>query len=182
MKSIAPITPYGYTIFCDDVRPETGGKMSYMGIYRGKLIFSKPLPAALPKLSLVIHYFERPDESTEPVNLHVYMPGDAEGAPSVTQELPLDDARSQTLEPQTPNYDPLISVFAHLAVTPFNVESEGDIRVRAYRGDLEIRLGTLTVISGSTEEPAPKEAPPTTKKSKPKKATARKRARSKKSS
>ena len=181
MKSIAPITPYGYTIFCDDVRPETGGKMSYMGIYRGKLIFSKPLPAALPKLSLVIHYFERPDESTEPVNLHIYMPGDAEGAPRITQELPVDGARSQILEPRTPNYDPLISLYATLAIAPFNVESEGYIRVRAYRGDLEIRLGTLTIVSALTEEPTPKEAPPTTKKSRRGKAKADKRVRSKKS-
>ena len=71
MKSIAPITPYGYTIFCDDFRQEIGGKLSYMGIYRGKLILNKPLPASLLKLCLAIHYFERPDESTEPVNLHV---------------------------------------------------------------------------------------------------------------
>ena len=76
MKSIAPTTPYGYTIFCDDVRLEASGKTSYMGIYRGKLILNAPLPALLPKFFLVIHYFERPDESTEPVNLHVYMPGE----------------------------------------------------------------------------------------------------------
>ncbi len=181
MKSIAPVTPYGYTIFCDDVRQETGGKTSHMGVYTGKLILNAPLPVSLPKFCLVVYYFERPDESTEPVNLHVYMPGDAENAPTYNKEMPIDDVRSQTLEPETPGSDPLVNLIAHLTITPFALTSEGRIRVRAYRGDLEVRLGTLTVIAGQAEESIPKEAPPTTKKSQPKKVTAQKRARSKKS-
>ena len=199
MKSVAPYTPYGYTIFCDDVRSEAGGKTSYMGIYRGKLILNAPLPASLPKFFLVIHYFERPDESTEPVNLHVYMPGDAEGAPTVATEVPLDDARSKASGPETPESDPVFGVISHLMIAPLELKSEGRIRVRAYRGDLEVRLGTLTIISKLEEDVAPKEAQPTTRKAKPKKAkskkpkpkpkpkvkakkpTARERARSKKS-
>ncbi len=180
MKSIAPITPYGYTIFCDDVRQETGGKTSHIGIYRDKLIVNKPLPASLPKFCLVIHYFERPGESTEPVNLHVYLPGDAESEPTYNRKMPIDDVRSQTLEPERPGFDPLVSLIAHLMITPFILKSEGRIRVRAYRGDLEVRLGTLTVVSGPAEESMPKEAPPATKKPRRRKANVDKRARSKK--
>ena len=153
MKSIAPTTPYGYTIFCDDVRLEASGKTSYMGIYRGKLILNVPLPASLLKLHLVIHYFERPNESTEPVNIHVYMPGDAEGAPTAAVVLPLDDARSKVPEPEISDSDPLLSIMSLVMIAPFELKSEGHIRVRAYRGDLEVRLGTLAVVSKPAEAP-----------------------------
>ena len=109
------------------------------------------------------------------------MPGDAKGVPTVAAELPLDDARSKAPEPETPDSDPLIGVISHLLIVPFELKSEGLIRVRAYRGDLEIRLGTLSIVSKPAEDRTPKKAPPTTKNAQPKKATRRKRARSKKS-
>lgn len=184
MKSTAPSTPYGYTIFCDDVRQEMGGKVSHMGIYRGQLIINAPLPVTLPKFAFVIHYSERPGESTEPVTIHIYMPGDAEDAPTATTELPIEDARSKAPEPDTPDSDPLLSVIWYLVLAPFELKSEGRIRVRAYRGDLEIRLGTLKIVTNlaSDEANAFKEAPPAIKEPGPKKAAPRKRDRSKKPS
>lgn len=176
MKTVAPSTPYGYTIFCDDVRQEMGGKTSYMGIYKSKLIFNTPLPASLPKFFLVVNYFERPGESTDPVTLHVYMPDDAEGAPTVTAEIPLDDFRSKPPKLETPDSVPLISATVNLVVMPFEMKSEGRLRVRAYRGDLEIRLGTLSIVSRPAEDHPPKEVPIATQKVK-----RRKRPRSKKS-
>jgi hypothetical protein len=40
----------------------------------------------------------------------------------------------------------LTSTF-HLIASPLVLESEGLIKVRAYRGDTEIRLGTLKVVT-----------------------------------
>ena len=180
MKSTTRNTPYGYTIFCDDVRQETGNKISHMGVYRGQLILNTPPPASLPKFLLVIYYFERPGESTEPVYLHVYLPGDAEDEPMFNQELPLDNARLKPPEPETPDSDPLIAVISQIMIAPLELKSEGRIRVRAYRGDLEVRLGTLAVVFGQTVDSIPIETPPTTKKPIPKKPAVRKRARPKK--
>lgn len=184
MKSTAPSTPYGYTVFCDDVRQETGGKTSHMGIYRSKLIVNTSLPVTIPRLAFVIYYFERPDESTEPVSLHVYMPGDDDNAPVFTANLPVDAMRAQVQERDTPAVDPLISVILSFVAGPVELKSEGPIRVRAYRGDLEIRLGTLLVTAQPTSDDGEKikEAPAAVKKPKPKKAAPRKRGRSKKPS
>jgi hypothetical protein len=41
------------TIFCDDIRHEINGKISYIGVYSERL-FVKPLPAKLPKLCLAV--------------------------------------------------------------------------------------------------------------------------------
>lgn len=153
MKSIAPTTPYGYTIFCDDVRLEASGKSIYIGIYRDSLILNTQLPSVLPKFCLVIHYFERPNESKEPVTVHVYLPDDQVGSPTHTAELPIQDARQNPLEPETPDADPIIGVISHLMFSPLALKSEGRIRVRAYRGDFEIRLGTLGVVERLGKNP-----------------------------
>jgi len=42
------------TIFCDDIRNEMGGKLSYIGVYSGRLIVSK-FPVTLPKLCLALN-------------------------------------------------------------------------------------------------------------------------------
>ena len=49
------------TIFCDDVRPETGSKLSYMGVYRDSL-FVGQFPAPLAKLCFVMHAFTSPSK------------------------------------------------------------------------------------------------------------------------
>src|SRR5579864_3625715 len=78
--TIAPLsTPYGHTIFCDDIRFEINGKVTLVGIYAGDMVFGRELPATLPKFCLRIAYTERPNESTEPVQIRVYMPGEEKG-------------------------------------------------------------------------------------------------------
>lgn len=42
---------YLSTIFCDDIRQEIGGKMSFMGVYGGDMFLTK-LPALLPKICI----------------------------------------------------------------------------------------------------------------------------------
>ena len=175
MRSVAPTTPYGYTIFCDDIRQEARGKFSHMGIYRGNLVVNELLPFTLRQLAFVVHYFERPGESTEPVTLKIFIPG---GPEPIQAELPVVEARAGAPESSTSDSDPLIGVIAHVLIAPIELKTEDLIRVRAYRGDLEIRLGTLSVVSKPAEDSALKEAPATTKKSKG--TASRKRARSKK--
>lgn len=41
-------------MYCDDVRQETGNKLSFMGVYRGRLIVQS-FPAVLPKLNIVLN-------------------------------------------------------------------------------------------------------------------------------
>lgn len=45
--------PYGITLFCDDIRAEVGGKLTYVGHYTGDLIVHSNAPAVLPKLVAV---------------------------------------------------------------------------------------------------------------------------------
>lgn len=147
MKSIAQDTPFGSTIFCDDIRHEIGGKVSYIGIYSGEINFSRPLPITLSKFGFAIRYSERIGESTEDVSVGIYFPGDPEGEPSTKLKLPIQEMRSKTpdLELMKISQDPLMTMIFHIVLEGQILKEEGRIKVRAYRGDLEVRMGTLLV-------------------------------------
>lgn len=42
-----------HTIFCDDIRQEISGKLSYIGVYSERMLVS-PIPSVLPKLCLAL--------------------------------------------------------------------------------------------------------------------------------
>lgn len=147
MKSIAQESPFGSTIFCDDIRHELGGKVSYIGIYSGSINFSQPLPRTLSKFGFAIRYSERPSESTEDVTIGIFLPGDPEDAPSTKFGLPIQEMRSQSPDPKIlqTGEDPVATMIFHIVMENLSIKEEGRIKVRAYRGDLEVRLGTLFV-------------------------------------
>ena len=147
MKSIAQETPFGSTIFCDDIRHELGGKVSYIGIYSGSINFSRPFPATLAKFGFAIRYSERPGESTEDVTIGIYLPGDPEDAPSTKFDLPIQEMRSQSPDPKVlkTTEDPVATMIFHVVMENLSHKEKGRIKVRAYRGELEVRLGTLFV-------------------------------------
>lgn len=150
MPLIGPTTPYGYVIFCDDIREEKGAKNSYMGMYNGTL-FVPAFPVVIPRLALGVHYNERPGESDEPVKLKIIMSWD-EGNP-LEVDLPIEQMRSQP----RPDYvdasdDPLVGFLANFQIANLIVPTAGRIRVRAFRGENEYRLGSLHIVPQPEEQ------------------------------
>jgi len=145
MRSVAIRTPGGFSIFCDDIREELRGKVSFMGIYGGDLILSTPPPVHLPKLMVAVNYYERPGESTEPVELRLYLPGDDPASPAIRVPLPVEEMRAGPIPSDPEADDPLIGCKVAVQMAPVLLKQEGRIKVRAYRGDDEIRLGSLLI-------------------------------------
>jgi hypothetical protein len=149
----APPTPYGYTIFCDDIRQEVEGKLTIVGAYGHQMIIYDNLPFILPKFGLLVNYFERPSESEESVDILVYLPGDVE--PSVVQRVEMEALRKAAGDsPMVPekfrgpdSFDPLLPVRVVILMSPLHLTAEGPIRVRARRGTETYRMGTLLVTS-----------------------------------
>lgn len=148
MKVIPLTTPFGHTIFCDDIRHEVSGKVSLIGVYAGVMLLTVDFPIVLPRLALRIHYSERPDESESPIQIKVFGPSDDPNVGPIWQaEVP----RSQLQAiPKPPEPDPaiaeqLISTILHAELSPFPIAQAGIVRVRAYRDDLEVRLGSLRI-------------------------------------
>jgi hypothetical protein len=147
MTEISWPTPYGYTIFCDDIRNEIDGKVTLVGIYSADMIFKVPLPVIVPKLGIVISYFERRGESVDPIRLEVYLPGDEDGKPSITTDIPHDNFRNIPESNDPDAEDVRINAIFHMVLSPVNIIKKGRIRVRAVRGEDIIKLGSLRITT-----------------------------------
>lgn len=148
--SKGPPALYGYSLFCDDLRREEGGKVTLVGVYSSEMIIFGSFPVTLPKLALIVTYVERPSQSYEPLELAIYFPGDADGEPSHRRSLPaemLEEFRQQRPEPDAE--DPILTMRLDWMFSPVNIKQEGRIKVRMIRGGTEIKLGTLRITTRS---------------------------------
>lgn len=148
--------PYGYTVFCDDVRLEAGNKQSFMGIYRGVLLSTDPYPLTLPKLCLVAHYFEPMTLEAADLKVRVYMPGQ-EDADDPAAEIPISPSQlgGQPLLPDVPADRQGRQLVVPIFFAPVVVEREGYVRVQVVRGEEIHRCGALLIRGGGAQdEPA----------------------------
>src|SRR5438874_8512135 len=146
--------PVGFTIFCDDIRSELEGKTSLIGIYDGAAMFIHvAFPTALPKFGFHIKIYEPANFESErdfPVKINIYLPGDEEGRPSLSAELPANPeaARAELvkmLEHPTGKHSLLARITFNWIVSPLILKEPGVIRVFAnYKGD-SLRCGSLRV-------------------------------------
>ena len=146
MSVIQRSSPGGYAMFCDEVRREDNGKFIHLGVYLEEMVITAPaFPVRLPRLSVVVNYYERVGESNDPVRFVVFLPG--EEAPAGEFELtkpegPIPQPPADSAEDLGP---PLFHMTIVIDIRDPVFKQEGRIRVRALRGDDEIRLGTLGV-------------------------------------
>jgi len=152
MSELSWPSPFGYSIFCDDVRYEIGGKLSYIGIYTGDLIVMGNFPATLPKFCIVVNYSENPSEFGDNLELTIQVPGDPDEAPSTRIDF------QRTINPDASNdiaeYGPdaRVAMTTPMTFNGFHLKEEGFIRVRMRRGDDIVRLGSIRVRARPTEE------------------------------
>lgn len=64
------ITRHVETLFCDDIRHEEGGKLSFMGVYSSGL-FVPAFPATLPKLCLSVKIISPAGEPLRELSLRI---------------------------------------------------------------------------------------------------------------
>lgn len=157
MTVIRQTTPFGYSTFCDDVRVEANGKHILIGVYAADMLMPA-FPLQLPAFHVIIRYSERPGESTHPVKFVITMPG--QEAPIFTAEVSREDlAKAVVPAPAEDDLDdPLITLNVMAAFAGLVFPQAGRLKVRAYRGDDEIRLGTLRVRIHPDAEANQKEA------------------------
>lgn len=147
MTVLVPSSPTGHTIFCDDFRQEINGKFIFIGVYVGDMIFFGHPPGLLPTFCAVVTYLERPGESNDPVTFKLFAPGSID--PIYAGDVQVDILRSSPPPPEPigeVNPDFRQKILVPIKLSPVMVGGDGLFKVRAYRGDEEIRLGTLRTI------------------------------------
>jgi hypothetical protein len=140
MTVFSPSTPSGYSIFCDDARQEDNGKQILIGVYSADMLVES-FPVLLPSFRVLVQY---QNESDLPVRLVITAPGESDGDLRIFEaEVPREDIAKVKVSPD--NLDPFVALNLSAAFTPLVLTHPGRIKVRAYRGDDEVRLGTLRI-------------------------------------
>lgn len=142
------------TIFCDDIRHEMGGKLSYIGVYSGRLIVSK-FPVTLPKLCLALNVVTSASEPFHGLSLHVLKDQDTI-AQWVLDDAQLDDALKATVETHADGAAPTQVLMANFlfVFSPFTLEGPCLLRVHAETGSEELQGIALRIEQTSQGEPA----------------------------
>lgn len=139
----------GYTVFCDDIRAEIGGKSTFVGVYDAVLNAHGEFPFLLPKFGMAIRYIEQRGIFTdENVTLYIVMPGEDEQSPSIQTSMPISEMRNAI--PRNPEGDPnaprFLQAAANIVFAPLVIPTPGTIKIRAHCGAEVAKLGSLLVI------------------------------------
>lgn len=139
MKIVNPTLPSGHVLFCDDIREEVTGKVSYIGAYAG-VMFVRDMPATISQFCIVVTLRTAVDD-TDDITIKVFyeINGEdrllVEALGSFEGELPL----------RTPDEFTMRDFKSNFIISPLQLEGPGRIKVRTYKGDDELRLGSLRV-------------------------------------
>ncbi len=161
---------YGYTIFCDDIREEAGGKHSFMGTYGGLMIIHVPFPATLVTFAVAVTILQKRKIFEPNLGLWIFLPGDSENEPSIQGKFSEIEhgkvagatlAETEALHPDSlgrdePIDDIYVALNAHMKFSQMIMKQPGIVKVRAVIGDNIYRLGAMRV------SPPPTQAQPDT--------------------
>jgi hypothetical protein len=152
MELISTPDIFGYTIFCDDVRNEIGGKHSFIGAYTGGvMIVHAGFPVTLPIFAMAVTILQRRGVMIPNLSLRIFMPGDPDDQASIQGELKEIEegkvaalANAVGLHPAARS-DDYVMMSAQIKFTQMVLKEPGMIKVRAVIGDNMYRLGVLQI-------------------------------------
>jgi hypothetical protein len=140
---------YGYSIFCDDIRNEVSGKLSFIGCYNSVMFVPDSFPFVLPKFCVHLHILSPATRPFELISARFYMPGHDEPIFTERIEAPATAVQDRMIDelgdvPAAPKF---IVAAASLIFAPLQVEAQGLISVRALVDDSvdELKIGSLRV-------------------------------------
>jgi hypothetical protein len=140
---------FGYSIFCDDIRNEPGGKLSFVGCYNSVIFVPPEFPLVLPKLCVHIHILTPASQPYNSIVVRCYAPGRDDAIFEEPVEPPERQEQIGLFAnlPAETNAPPYIVAGTSLIFTPFHIRTAGLLRVRAVVDDAqeEIRLGSLRI-------------------------------------
>ncbi len=136
------------TVFCDDIRHELGGKLSYIGVYSG-MLFVPTFPATLSKLCVAMTVLTPADRPFAKLTVRllkdedVLVEGTLDDAQlSAAVDLPTEDAMAK---------DRILALQSIIVFSPFVLEGPCTLRVRAETEEGELRGLGLRVEQAPAE-------------------------------
>ena len=127
-----------FTIFCDDIRQEIGGKLSYIGVY-GAQMFVPSFPISLPKLCLAMSMITPVDTPFRKLAMRI-LKDDTQLAEGVLDETQLAGAvEASTDVPADERKDRILTLQSMFVFSPFQLEGPCTLKVRVETESGELR-------------------------------------------
>ncbi|MFD3301947.1 DUF6941 family protein [Aquipseudomonas alcaligenes] len=143
---MSALNRHASVIYCDDIRYEIGGKVTYVGTY-GDAMFLKEFPATIPKLWISIRVVTPSQEPFKEIRVAVFQDdcliAETTASPDPTQPLPTPTSE-EVIHAQT-------GTFVY-CISPLVLEHECIIRVRVFEDDTEVIRGNALHIKQATPE------------------------------
>jgi len=129
-------------IYCDDIRDEVGNKFSYMGIYTQDLTVPNA-PLLLPKLCIAVKAVTDIGDPFESLEVRIVkIKGDEETELLSTGPFPMPPLADL---PKLDNDSTCIFAQMYFMLTPFQIDDETIIRVKANTEREELRGAALRI-------------------------------------
>jgi len=143
------MTRYGYSIFCDDIRNEVGGKLSFIGCYSSVMFLNRGFPFILPKFCIHSYVVTSAEQPFQSVFIRCYIPERRDPIIDERIETPNIPAQGIMVSELEPGFHAprQIVASASLVLSPFDVTGPGLISVRAVvdGASEELSLGSIRV-------------------------------------
>src|SRR5262249_21235601 len=134
--------PFALTTFCDDIRYETGGKFSLIGIYHETLFFpAGMIPITINRLALSITFVEHPSTRIGDIDVHLLLPGDLRERPSFSFKIEPHDGQQVHDDLEGTRR----SLNFHILLRPPSIRASGLIKVRLINKGRRFRAGALSL-------------------------------------
>lgn len=143
---------YGVTVFCDDIRNELGGKHTCVGAYGSEMPLIE-IPALLPKMGFAVQVVLGASVKLERVLAKVYFPGNSINNPEIELPIPIESV-SVLRHGKTEDADipPHSKFLMYIMLSPVEIRSEGNIKVRVDINESTVKCGVLRVRKVTLEE------------------------------
>lgn len=142
---------YGITTFCEDIRLELNGQITFVGVFTQGLHVTE-LPATIPKLGIYVSIVVPRSDPIDRLVTKIYFPGDNPTEPSWISEAEIGEVmrkRPHLNEAREAFFDPDVEMphklDQNVLLSPVTIKLEGYIKVRIEIAGRLIKAGTLKV-------------------------------------
>lgn len=131
-----------FTIFCDDVRQEASGKLSFVGSYLQSMLVLE-FPVQLPKFCAVMTVRTPVSQPFRTLLFKIVVDD------KTVVELPIPESALSVPPGDDLNADLTYSFVAVAELSPFSINNPCIVKARAVADGVEIKGGTLPVHKGT---------------------------------
>lgn len=138
-------------IYCDDIRNELGGKLSFMGVYSSDMILPS-FPATLSKICAYITLtvpLNTPPKKSIAIRL---LSGEAVIAEVIIDEASLESASLPPADLDTPEEERSLAIALTFVMAPLQVPEPMKIRLRAEVDGEELKGNALKIRMPTEDE------------------------------